>query len=317
MPQAFGKFIDNFTLDCVCKECNAYFGNNLELFLARDTIEALLRLQYGLKPLESVENLRRDRLRISFGTEGDWQGALGEFIFEDGEPVVGPIAQVGFAKKGEPGWIYLTEHELADSGRSIPDNVDPDEDIKMVAPNEQVEKRLINLLAKKGIKFQKKRDLPPPPCDTGQHPVDINVRIDRIIQRCIAKIAFNDLTWVTGPDFALLPDFDVIRSYIRDGKLPHLPLVDVTQETVLADESPNRRQTNGHMITLAWSASTPLVEGQVSLFNANKYRIRLAQNFSGVWRDIRSGHHFDIIDRRITPLLATSLSPGWGPRRSL
>lgn len=63
IPQAFGRFANNLTLTtCVCNGCNNYFGWNLELFLGRDSIEALRRIQYGLKPIQEIADLPLDRL---------------------------------------------------------------------------------------------------------------------------------------------------------------------------------------------------------------------------------------------------------------
>ena len=40
IPQSFGVFKNNFTLNkVVCDDCNNYFGDNLEIDLARDTYE--------------------------------------------------------------------------------------------------------------------------------------------------------------------------------------------------------------------------------------------------------------------------------------
>ena len=46
MPEAFGTFDENWTLDCVCKACNGHFGRTIELTLARGSTEALLRLRH-------------------------------------------------------------------------------------------------------------------------------------------------------------------------------------------------------------------------------------------------------------------------------
>jgi hypothetical protein len=46
VPKAFGHFHDNLTPRCVCQGCNGFFA---ELFLTRDSVEALLRVRYGLK----------------------------------------------------------------------------------------------------------------------------------------------------------------------------------------------------------------------------------------------------------------------------
>jgi hypothetical protein len=40
VPKAFGRFRNSLTLDCVCDECNTFFGRELEVFLTRDSVEA-------------------------------------------------------------------------------------------------------------------------------------------------------------------------------------------------------------------------------------------------------------------------------------
>ena len=45
-----GKFKNAMVLDCVCADCNQYFGEALELSLGRDCLEAVLRLYHGIKP---------------------------------------------------------------------------------------------------------------------------------------------------------------------------------------------------------------------------------------------------------------------------
>ncbi len=41
MPQMFGTFKDNWTVDFVCDGCNQFFGDKLEVYLGRDSMEAL------------------------------------------------------------------------------------------------------------------------------------------------------------------------------------------------------------------------------------------------------------------------------------
>jgi HNH endonuclease len=48
IPQSFGKFINNFTLrQLVCDACNQFFGDRVELALARDTLEGQSRSGFG------------------------------------------------------------------------------------------------------------------------------------------------------------------------------------------------------------------------------------------------------------------------------
>ena len=77
MSQSFGLFSNNFTLDQeVCDDCNKYFGDNLEIDLARDTYEGLSRFDYGLKKTSEYKSLgNRSRLVIKVA-EGQFKGAL-------------------------------------------------------------------------------------------------------------------------------------------------------------------------------------------------------------------------------------------------
>jgi hypothetical protein len=49
IPQSFGVFKPDITLDCVCKGCNHYFGSNLEWPMRVQSLEGALRLHYGFK----------------------------------------------------------------------------------------------------------------------------------------------------------------------------------------------------------------------------------------------------------------------------
>lgn len=44
VPQAFGKFGPQTpTLECVCDDCNAHFGKNHDIYLARETVVRTLQ----------------------------------------------------------------------------------------------------------------------------------------------------------------------------------------------------------------------------------------------------------------------------------
>ncbi len=307
MPQAFGTFENNLTLkDIVCTDCNHYFSKTLELFFARDSIEAYDRIRLGLKPSNKVFEFPQDRLTFSLAAEGEWCGLRLRLRSEGAAAVVDLVPQVGLRKKGRPEWIYLVEEELAEASSPLPDDMARKNGVKIIAPSEVVEKRLVSLLAKKGINFQKTGRIASP-IKPGDIQIYINTRIDPIIKRCVAKIAFNYMTCATGRDFALLEDFNVTRSYIRFGDAPTYPIVVADDNPILANDFRTRRQTEGHLITVNWTPDKRHVVGQVSFFNRVTYRVSLARNFSGLWHDIRSGHHFDLGSRRVSRLAATSL----------
>jgi hypothetical protein len=49
IPQSFGVFTPDLTLDCVCGACNGYFGSKLDWPMSNESIEGALRLQFGFK----------------------------------------------------------------------------------------------------------------------------------------------------------------------------------------------------------------------------------------------------------------------------
>jgi hypothetical protein len=57
--------------------------------------------------------------------------------------------------------------------------------------------------------------------------------------------------------------------------------------------------TCGHLRVAEWPAGAKAPFASVKLFNDIHYRIRFAANSSLIWRDIRSGHHFNVKTRKI------------------
>jgi hypothetical protein len=320
VPRAFGTFEPvNPTVSCVCRDCNSYFGGNLEMFLGRDGIHAFHRLTFGIKLLaEGLAELGGDRLAFTVEAPGDWYGARLELQEEDGELLVGLVPQVALARRDGTGWTYLTESELADLKEPIPTNVEPAKGIRLFFPTPEVRERLTALLARRGINFHERGELSGPPSQDGHVFLATRFEIDSIIRRAIGKIAFNYLAWATDPGFVLSPDFDPLRLFVRYGTPTGHELVRPSNEPVLADDTTTPRQTIGHLVTVGWVGGARHLLGQVALFNDIKYEVWLARDFAGIWRDIRSGHHFDVRKRTLTPLVGASsgiVLPWRQPRR--
>ncbi len=308
ISQAFGTFENNLTLtDMVCRTCNQFFGDNLERIFARDSFEAYDRIATGLRPAAAIAQLPQDRLTFTAARTGEWSGLRLRLVAAGDGRTVEPAPQVGLPRRADAGWIYLTEAELAHSEAEIPPDYDRQGHIRIIAPSSEVQDRLIELLAQRGIPFRPEGEFDLPNPDIGEIEVYVNSRIDPVVKRCIAKMVFNYLARVTGRAFVLLPAFNPIRAYIRHGASPDYLLVDADDTPILANDQPTLRQTEGHLVTVNWTPDNRHVVGQLSLFNRVRYRVSLARNFSGVWRPIRNGHHFDIHERRISALAATSL----------
>lgn len=303
IPQLLGTFQNNLTLThAVCGTCNQFFGVELEPTMAYGTYEALRRLELGIRPPERVAKLMQERVRFTLTSHGIWNGAILRLKQEGGHLVVVPAYQVGFTRRSGQGMVFISEESLEDQSVPIPEDVDPAQGILLVCDSDAAQERLIRLLEHRGVKFEEKARVDPPPADNEMLPVDIQVRIDELVQRCVGKIAFNYLARRYGVDHARHANFDTIRSFVRYGNAPNYPLVVVDQEPILATDQVLRRQTNGHLVTVSWASDGRSILGQVSLFNELRYRICLARDCDGGRRDIGSGHHFDIETRQITAL---------------
>jgi hypothetical protein len=74
---------------------------------------------------------------------------------------------------------------------------------------------------------------------------------------------------------------------------------------ILADDTVESRETDGHMVTAAWTMDNKHLVGQVSLYNSLTYFVSLSRDFVGVWRPLVTGHHFDHRTGNITLLVNT------------
>ncbi len=109
LPQSFGKFENNFTLTKeVCDQCNQFFGDKLEIYLAGDTFEGgTMRYEYGIKKPEKYKSLGKRSRMIYKLLEGPYPGsyAYQEYSEEAKGMVIGLCPQIGFLQKsGEYDW---------------------------------------------------------------------------------------------------------------------------------------------------------------------------------------------------------------------
>lgn len=311
IPQAFGTFEpESFVLyDAVCKSCNQYFGDTLEISVARDSFEALLRLHYGLKqPAEGATELRYGRIELKVDQPGPWFGATVVLMPDKsgtGLEAV-PVPQIAFRWKGSSDWHYVLEKELSDDSavrayrRPTPGTLE----IRVMGGEERDRERLVEKLKAVDIRFAAEGTLSAPVVRDGSLQVEVVAQVDTIVLRTIAKIAFNYVAYHQGADFVLKADFDEVRRYVRYGTLPSLgPVVRVSDEPILFDDGPRFRQTNGHLITFDWNSRGSGLIAQVSLFNRSKFQVTMCRSYSGIWHDgLRTGHHFDLKSRKIEKL---------------
>ena len=299
LPQSFGRFQDNLTLiDTVCDECNQYFGNNLELHLARNSLEGLDRYQHGIKQVADYKSLGSKSKMIIRLEEGEFKGAYAYLAYSEEHKsfVPKPLPQIGFLNRKSRCYDYFLLDKiparLEDYDLSNPKGIifhgDPD--------------LIRNKLKEKSIPFKLGGELPP--TERRTH-IDVMTRwtCDAEILRTIAKIAFNYFAYWEGSSTALRDNFNVIRQYIRYGGRADYPLVLPTNDPILGDEPIEGKRRLGHILTLITASDRVSVMSRIALFNNITYCVSLARNCSDLANKLqRRGHFFNLANMTVLKL---------------
>jgi hypothetical protein len=274
MSRALGSFAQNWTLDCVCDSCNQYFANNLELALGRDSREALLRIDLGLRPASAASDLLNRRVRMTLQDPGQFDGIrLMLQPSEDGEEAVPvPVPQVALRRDGGE-WRFLIEKELR------PQNLEE----FMTAAGVEIRiygvgsdcQRLKERLNTLGIGFQETKHLTNQPI-TEQASVAVihDINVDETLVRAACKIVFNYAAKVLGAEIIRDHRFDAARRFVRYGDAP-TPIATVQRLSVLV--GPEAESARVHACGLGWDRG--YLVGLASLFNEVTYGIRLSRAY--------------------------------------
>ncbi|MBI3911795.1 MAG: hypothetical protein HY320_12805 [Armatimonadetes bacterium] len=301
LPEGFGQSLTLIRM--VCRDCNHYLGAKLVSYLSHDSFEAVLRLKYGVRGPGKASDLKYDRIEFRLAGPAPWGGVRMHLRDEQGRLMRDVLPQVGFRREGETCWTYVLVSELREPKHPVPAPLARERSIQVVATPEVTADEIdeiLELLATHGVTFHPEGESPVYPYRLGdQEDLDLTCDFDVILQRGVAYIAFNYLAYVACSEFARRPDFNAVREFIRYGTKPDYQIVDVTDTPVLFGDTPTLRQTNGHLVTVGWSDDVGALSSSVSLFNHLTYRITLCRRFPGIWRPVRSGHHFDIDNKQV------------------
>jgi hypothetical protein len=293
MSQALGTFEHNWTLDCVCDECNKYFADNLELALGRDSREALFRIELGLKSATGASQLLNRRIKTSLQDPGQSHGIRVVMMSSDdgGGMVPVPVPQVGFRTPGKE-WHFLIERELT------PEHLRPFQGASPVAIRihgvGQDCERLRQKLADLGIEFSEThRALDQPITEQRTIAVLYDINNDETIVRAACKIGFNYAAKVLGCAAVRASGFDSARRFVRYGEAP-VRIATAQQASVLV--GPGAQSTRIHACGLGWDRGYLVVV--VSLFNEVTYGLRLCE--AGRTEFTSTQHFFDPWTRTIS-----------------
>lgn len=298
LPQMFGTFEDNLTLFCVCGPCNNSFSK-LELFLGRDSAEAIQRLRFGLKPPVEAKKIRGRRLVIRANQPGDWFGA---FAVLDGDDEVFPtfLPQAAFRASPSDEWEWILASEF--SSERLAAYPVASAQIRVAGGSNKELMEVADSLERLGYKFGSRNLTEVPGGEDGKFRLRVEGVVDEPILRAIAKVGFNYFAYTNGPDAALREEFDPIRNFIRHGKPAGFTVVEISDRPILENERGGRRITDGHLLTVGWGASGALPVAKVAFFNAITYVVHLSEKLDKPLTLERSGHHLHPKLRRIEKL---------------
>jgi hypothetical protein len=300
IPQAFGTF-DSATpvLDCVCKSCNGDLGKELDEKLARDSLEALDRVAAGLKKAAKFQTVgKRSTLHVEFDKEGPLKGAKGHHVPDPagGEKLaVAPNPQLGFSmtEDGPVEWFPLHETWTKDDVRQ---RLGVERGVNLcvhtwgvpaIEGQDELERRGFN-------RGTLEREIQPP---SGHVKTTVVGLITAADFRAIAKIAFNYLTFIAGPNFVLEPQFNEIRRFVRQGvPLPWESVKPTPNPWLVTNDNDNDKPLVGHYVIIRTRGRD--IECDVCLLMRTRYRVKLAAGGFLTPVSVNSGHLFDVVNRR-------------------
>ena len=138
--------------------------------------------------------------------------------------------------------------------------------------------------------------------------VQFEMTVDRVIKRCMVKIAFNYLAWAVvrrlrSSEWLLQSDFDIVRDFVCRGDAAKAPFIS-TELDVESQDGLGRRAKPplAHAATVAWARYGADIEATIGLFSLFCWRVILSHSFSGVRWDLRSGHFWDLTAKRVVPM---------------
>lgn len=294
IPRAFGTFEQNLVLQCVCRDCNKYFGATIDLKLGRDSPEGWDRVIKGKKAQGEFKGLgKRSTTQVTV-LDGPLQGVLCEAKpAPEGQRLSAKkLPQVGFSNSEQGPFQYF-----------LMTNLPSPIELQLAGYGEPLFFRTFGTSAEAAETALQAKGFPPNARFQKGEPTpkqgDAHVQFMSSHQeyRALAKITFNYLAAIAGPAVARMPQFNEVRRYIRFDVRPDRQLVGVGQPKLLQRAG---RSVNGHI--LAFERQGDLLLGRVSMFGRLRYAVLLSQGPFAIETQWRSGHIFDVDARQIYPI---------------
>jgi hypothetical protein len=300
VPYAFCAGFRNVLVlhEAVCVECNQFFGDTIDLVLARDSAEGLARYRWQVKPTAEVTHFRSKLLEITYPGEGHLSRVPLRVVPADQPGGLGVVPRDGARMENATGEksFFFTPDEIESGSWRQNSEVDWGRGVRLFG-SEAVCQRMLSALEAQGVTFAKWTPIGPVSTDSAQAEVEETVTITPEIRRAFAKIAFNYLAWVEGPPYVLSPAFDPIRQYVRYGTQSEPPPVIALDDLPFLTNAPPDHRPVVHFVALGTASTHRNLIGTVMLFGHLSYNVVLADDLVGLWPELPRAHAYHVKTR--------------------
>lgn len=293
----------------VCADCNARLGSALDIGLARNSWEAVLRITRS--DFGDPKDIKYDRVLVQLPAEHPMAPMLLRFTRRGDRPgpFCTPVPQIRItlsngARKCIPEWNIEKDLPVAIRGEQPTDVAmfasldDPDAFARIEAKS-----RLAGLTSIKWHTIEESAQ-----ASVQQIDASVELTIDVVVARAIAKIAYEYFVWSAANSFEHLikPDiFAPIRELVLHGMKDWRGLVVPGNKPILADETETLRHANCHLIAIRWE--TEGVVARIALYNDIVYTVKVCPPPSTIVHRIDNGHYFDLSNMEVHRLASSSL----------
>src|SRR5712664_336205 len=308
LPQSFGKFKNNLTIDCTCEECNSYFANGFELSLGRDSLEGFERFRRGLKRVTEYKHLGKTaRNFVRVETPGVTYGAIAfPRPNRAGSFAVGLASQIGFGRREEdqPLWFEIDNLPTWSELRKLLGIPPGKIDTVFVRGLETAPESGREALKAKG--FPLESFVETRPVNEGVSPGHVQVQHSFPIGspqfRAMSKISLNYVAAIFGSQIALMPQLNEIRRFVRYAETVPPKTIAFSRSSQVVKFADSSSQ--GHYILVQTIGNRLLAN--VSLFCEFDYQIWLSSVPFLVEVNLNAGDFFDL---RAQNVQALTLNP--------
>jgi hypothetical protein len=279
--------------------------------MLNQSIEGALRLQFGIKGVVGGVGTKGVMPTVAEGD--DWKGARTEIrTAENGKQRTDVLPQIGARRTSSDPFEWCLVHELtAEFAQRFPKG----SEFRIVGGKDEAEnQRLVEKLKAVCPTFIYGGTKAPPFSGDGKVMLNIEHQVNRVVARCLCKIAFNYMALTCGDTYPLSREFNDAREFIRNDVGSEAGRVFVKPKPIIAQEIiTGERGTDGHVLTIEGRPADRTLEVQLALFNSVPYQIPLTRGYIG--HAFAKGHHFNLYTGKVEELQVKYAGPDFDPSK--